>query len=124
MTQSRPTRPGYKPKSIVLKNGPGRVYRTYEDWLVAQEQDKRTPEQRGIKVGGLVMWRHRNNSIITTDRAMVLAITGSTVTIQVNDMVVRTCDVDVREIVSSDDSRSRDADRRLFADDGSEPPAA
>jgi len=31
---------------------PTRVYRTFEDWQAAQELDTRTPEQRGIKIGG------------------------------------------------------------------------
>ncbi len=125
MTQTRPNRPGPKPKSIVLRNGTTtRVYRTFEDWQAAQDLDKRTPEQRGIKVGGPVMWRHRNDGIITTDRATVVAITANIVTIRVSDVVVRTCDVDVCEIVNSDDDRMslREANRRMFSGNQAETP--
>jgi len=44
----------------------------------------------------------------------------------VNDVVVRTCDVDVREIVNSEDDRMsmREANRRMFSGNQPETPPA
>ena len=95
-----------RPKSIVIGNNHAtRVYRTFEDWEAQQQQDQRTPEERGIRVGSAVMWRHRQNQLIVSDRAMVLAIAGETLTLQVKDAQDRTCEVHVREIVITDDNR-------------------
>ncbi len=101
----------------MLKNGAqARVYRTFEDWQAAQEKDQRTPGERGIKVGALVMWRHRDGSIISTDRATVIAIVENTLTIQVKDVELRTCDVNIHEIVNTEDDRLalRETNRRLY----------
>ncbi|MCL4504520.1 MAG: hypothetical protein M1434_00290 [Chloroflexi bacterium] len=117
MNNTQANRNGAKPKSIVLKNGAQpRVYRTFEDWQAVQERDSRTPEERGIKVGSAVMWRHRNGSIISTDRATVIAIAESTLTIQVKDVELRTCDVNIHEIVNTEDDRQalRETNRRLY----------
>jgi hypothetical protein len=107
-----------RPKSIVLNNGPqSRVYRTFEEWEAERQNDTRTPEERGIKVGSAVMWRHRNNGIILTERATVEAITDNTLTLQVKDVQTRTCSVNIQEIVDSTDDRlaARDANRRAFS---------
>lgn len=93
-------------KSIALNSAQPRVYRTFEDWQAEQERDTRTPEQRGIRVGSSVMWRHKHNGIIMTDRATVLAISGNTITLQVKDIKERTCSANVNEIVSNDDDRN------------------
>lgn len=95
-----------RPKSIALNGAQPRVYRTYEDWLAEQARDKRTPEERGIRIGSSVMWRHKDNGIIVTDRATVTAISGNTITLQVKDVRERTCLADVNEIVSNDDDRT------------------
>jgi hypothetical protein len=95
-----------RPKSIALGNGPQpRVYRTFEDWQAQQENDTRTPEERGIHVGSSVMWRRRQNKIIVTERATVTAISNNTLTLEVKDVETRTCKVDVREIVSAEITR-------------------
>jgi hypothetical protein len=91
-----------QPKSIGLKGSPQlRVYRTFEDWQAEQQADLRTPEQRGIHVGSPVMWRHRTNQIIVTERAIVMAVDDNTLTLQVKDVETRTCSVDIGEIVNS-----------------------
>jgi hypothetical protein len=82
------------------------VYRTFEDWKADQERDTRTPEERGIRVGSSVMWRHKQDRVIVTDRALVLAISGDTLTLQVKDVQERTCSVHIREIVVSEDDAS------------------
>jgi hypothetical protein len=89
-------------KSIGLKGSPQvRVYRTFEDWQAEQEADLRTPEERGIHVGSPVMWRHRTNQVIVTERAIVIAVDDNMLTLQVKDVETRTCSVDVSEIVNS-----------------------
>lgn len=94
-------------KSIALGGGPQpRVYRTFEDWESEQQRDTRTPEERGIRVGSSVMWRHKQDRVIVTDRALVLAISGDTLTLQVKDVQERTCSVHVREIVTNEDDAS------------------
>lgn len=102
---------------VEYKNGaPTRLYQTFDEWQAAQELDPRTPEQRGIKIGAPVMWRHRTGVVITTDRATVLAISANVLTIQVNDVQTRTCDVNIHEIVNNEDDRMRlrEANRRLY----------
>jgi len=97
-----------KPKSIALSNNAQRVYRTYEDWESEQKRDTRSPEERGIKVGSSVMWRHRTeNGVIVTDRAMVLAINEQLITLQVKDVQEHSVEVHVNEIVTTDDGSSR-----------------
>jgi hypothetical protein len=106
-----------KPRSIVLKNGPqAREYRTFEDWQAEQGRDERSPEERGIKVGSSVMWRHRHNGIIVTERATVSSITDSTLTLEVKDVKTRTCSAHIREIVNTADEHPspRDAYRRSY----------
>jgi hypothetical protein len=108
MSNPPPKRTGPRPKSIVLKNGvQPRVYQTFEDWQALQARDMRTPRERGIDIGSSVMWRHRANGIIATDRATVLAVAENTLTIQVKDIETRTCDVNIHEIVSNDDDRAK-----------------
>lgn len=95
-----------KPKSIALSNNAQRVYRTYEDWESEQKRDTRSPEERGIKVGSSVMWRHRtSNGIIVTDRAQVTAINDERITLQVKDVRERSVEVHINEIVTADESR-------------------
>lgn len=95
-----------KPKSIALSNNAQRVYRTYEDWESEQKRDTRTPEERGIKIGSSVMWRHRtDNGIIVTDRAQVQAIKDDLVTLLVKDVQERSVEVHVNEIVTDDAGR-------------------
>ena len=95
-----------RPKSIVLKGGQQpRVYRTYEDWLATQKQDKRTPTERGVRVGSAVLWRHKQNTIILSDRVTVLAIDGNTLTVIVKDVKERTCQIDISEVVANEDDR-------------------
>jgi hypothetical protein len=97
-----------RPKSIALNGGSQpRVYRTFEDWEAEQERDTRTPEERGIRVGSSVMWRHKQKGVIVTERATVLAISDETLTLQVKDVQDRTCRVHIREIVVSEDDASR-----------------
>ncbi len=106
-----------RPRSIVLKGGhQPRIYRTYEDWQAQQQNDTRTAEQRGIRVGSPVMWRHKHNDIIITDRATVLSISNETVTLKVKDVHDRTCNAHISAIVSSEDDRlsMRDLNRRTF----------
>lgn len=94
-------------KSIALGNGSQpRVYRTFEDWESEQQRDTRTPEERGIKVGSSVMWRHKQNGIIVTDRATVTAISNNMLTLLIKDVKERTSTVDVREVVSNDNERA------------------
>jgi hypothetical protein len=96
-----------RPKSIALSGGsPQRVYRTFEDWEAEQRSDSRSPAERGIHVGSSVMWRHKHNRLIVTDRAMVLAISGDTLTLQVKDVRERTCNAHIREIVTNETDRS------------------
>ena len=112
-----------RPKSIVLKgNHQQRVYRTYEDWETQQQNDPRTPEQRGIRIGSSVMWRHKQDNVIVTDRASVLAIAGEAVTLKVKDVHERTCVAHIKSIVSHDDERlsMRDINRRAFFNTQSE----
>ena len=91
-------------KSIALGNtAQQRVYRTFEDWQSDQQRDNRTPEERGIRVGSSVMWRHKQDRIIVTDRATVLAISDNTLTILIKDVKERTCEVNVSEVVSGED---------------------
>jgi hypothetical protein len=93
-----------------------RPSRTYEDWQADQQADVRTPEERGIRIGSTVMWRHRVDRIITTERATVLAIETNTLTLQVKDVQPRTCTADVSEIVDniSEHSSGLDAKRRAY----------
>lgn len=94
-------------KSIALGNGSQpRVYRTFEDWESEQKRDTRTPEERGIRVGSSVMWRHKHNGIIVTDRATVTAISNNKLTLLIKDVKERTSTVDVREVVSNDNERA------------------
>jgi len=94
-------------KSIALGNGSQpRVYRTFEDWESEQQRDTRTPEERGIKIGSSVMWRHKHNGIIVTDRATVTAISDNKLTLLIKDVKERTTTVDVREVVSNDNERA------------------
>jgi hypothetical protein len=89
---------------------------TFEDWQADQQADARTPEERGIHIGSPVMWRHRANRIITTERAIVLAIEANTLTLQVKDVESRTCTADISEIVinTAEHSSSADAKRRAY----------
>jgi hypothetical protein len=88
-------------KSIALNsNAQPRIYRTFEDWQAEQQLDERTPEQRGIRVGSMVMWRHRSGNVIVTDHATVTAISHNTLTLLVKDVRARTCSADIREIVN------------------------
>ncbi len=80
-----------------------RTYRTFEDWQAEQQRDTRSPEQRGIHVGSAVMWRHRQDRVIATERATVVAIADNILTIQVKDVEMRTCNVDIHEIVNNED---------------------
>lgn len=90
------------PKSIIIKNGSGqRVYSTFADWQTKQLLDLRTPAQRGIGIGSSVMWRYMQNSIIITSRAVVLAISGDMLKLQIKDVNNRTVDVNINEIVSN-----------------------
>ena len=90
----------------MLKGGQQpRVYRTYEDWQAEQKRDTRTPSERGIRVGSAVMWRHKHNGIILSDRVTVLAINHNTLTVTVKDVQERTCDIDISEVVANDDDR-------------------
>ena len=109
MSKPEPKRTGPRPKSIVLKNGAQpRVYQTFEDWQAIQSRDMRTPKERGIDVGSSVMWRHRANGIISTDRATVLSVAENMLTIQVKDVETRVCDVNIQEIVSNNnDDRAK-----------------
>jgi hypothetical protein len=89
-------------QSIVLKGSPtAQVYRSFEDWQAEQQADLRTLAQRGIQIGSMVMWRYRADGVITTERAIVLAIEDQTLTLQVKGVEVRTCTAHVNEIVSS-----------------------
>jgi hypothetical protein len=83
-----------------------RVYRTFEDWESEQQRDTRTPEERGIRIGSSVMWRHKQGTVIITDRATVTAIAGNMLTLVIKDVKERTCTVDVREVVSNDNERA------------------
>jgi hypothetical protein len=101
----------------VLKSSPQtRIYRTYEDWQAEQKADKRSPEERGIRVGSPVMWRHKHNGIIVTDRAIVLDISGNTLHIQVKDVKERKTKVDISEIVISQDEHlsMQEVNRRTY----------
>jgi len=103
-----------RPKSVALNGSPVlRVYRTFEDWRVQQQLDLRTPEERGICVGSLVMWRHRDDRIIVTERATVVAISNNTLTLLVKDVQARTCSADIHEIVNNEITRLKpgEADR-------------
>ena len=96
----------YKPKSIVLNYRTiQRVYSTFAEWQAKQQLDLRTPEQRGISVGSPVMWRFMHNNVIITDRAIVLAISGDTLTLRIRDVQDRTGSADVHEIVNSIEDR-------------------
>lgn len=93
-------------KSIVLNEASSqRVYRTFEDWQADQLLDMRTPAERGIQVGSPVMWRHLQEKVIVTDRAIVLEIVEDRLTIQVKDIQDRTCTIHVREVVNRSDDR-------------------
>lgn len=95
---SKNTRPktGYYRSNQTARDKP-----TFEEWQTAQAADVRTPEQRGIGVGSSVMWRRRNGNVIVTERAIVVAIAESTLTLLVKDVEARTCQAHVREIVST-----------------------
>jgi hypothetical protein len=96
---NKPRRPV---NSFALKGSPQmRVYRTYEDWQAEQQLNLCTPEQRGIRVGSPVMWRHRINQVIVTDRAIVSAVDNNTLTLQVKDVEMRVCTADICEIVNN-----------------------
>lgn len=115
-----------RPRSIVLKGGPQpRVYRTFEDWQAEQKLDKRNPEERGIRVGSPIMWRHKHNGIIVTDRATVLAISESTLTIQVKDVREHQREIDVSEVAIEDDRQARNAaaNAQANANAQADPPA-
>lgn len=91
-----------RPKSGPFRSVPLQpVHHTFEDWQAEQANDLRTPQQRGIGVGSPVMWRRRSGRLVVTERATVVAISDNTLTLLVKDVVNRTCDADVREIVSS-----------------------
>jgi hypothetical protein len=99
--------PKIKRKSIVLKGSqPSQptVYATFKDWQDKQARDTRTPEERGIKVGAAVLWRHKRNKIIVTDRATVQEVRGNKLILQVKDVDAKIVTVHVREIVSSEDN--------------------
>lgn len=98
---------GRRPSSIALNSGQQRVYRSFEDWQSEQQSDTRTPEERGLSIGSSVMWRHKHNGIIVTDRATVQAISGDMLTIVIKDVQERTCTVNIREIVASADDRNK-----------------
>jgi hypothetical protein len=94
-------------KSIALgQSASDRVFRSYADWQAEQARDERTPAERGIQVGGSVMWRHERNNVIVTDRAIVTAIDGHTLTITVKDVKDYTKKIHVREVV---DNRADDS---------------
>lgn len=94
-------------KSIALGNSQQqRIYKTFEDWEAEQRNDNRTPVERGIHVGSSVMWRYKQNRIIITDRAIVTAISGNTLTLQVKDVRERTCKAHIQEIVTNETDRS------------------
>lgn len=96
----------YKPKSIVLNyRTVQRVFSTFADWQAKQQLDERTPAQRGIGIGSSVMWRYMRNNVITTDRGIVLAISGDTLTLQIKDVQDRTGSADIHEIVSNTEDR-------------------
>ncbi len=104
-TTTPPTK--IKRKSIVLKGSqPSQptVYATFKDWQDKQARDTRTPEERGIKVGSAVLWRHKRNKIIVTDRATVQEMRGNKLILQVKDVDAKIVTVHVREIVSSEDN--------------------
>jgi hypothetical protein len=91
-----------RPKSGWFKRAPlPPVQRSFEDWQAEQANDLRTPGQRGIGVGSPVQWRRRSGRVVVTERATVVAISDNTLTLLVKDVQARTCDVNVREIVSS-----------------------
>ncbi len=116
-----------RPRSIVLRsNRQPRAYRTYEDWQAQQENDTRTAEQRGIRVGSSVMWRHKQDNNIITDRATVVAVADNIVTLKVKDVRERTCSAPISAIVSSDDERlsMRDISRRAYPLSQPETPGA
>jgi hypothetical protein len=81
------------------------THQTFEEWQTEQQRDARTPEQRGIKIGTSVLWRHRANLVIVTDRATVVAIQDNTLTLQVKDVETRICVADVHEIVDNQTGR-------------------
>ena len=96
----------YKPRSIVLNYRTiQRIYSTFSDWQARQLLDLRTPAQRGIGIGSPVMWRYMRNNVIVTDRAIVLDISGDTLTLQIKDVETRTGSADVHEIVNSTEER-------------------
>jgi hypothetical protein len=107
MTTATTTTTKIKRKSIVLKGSqPSQqtVYSTFKDWQAKQAKDTRTPEERGIRVGTAVLWRHKHNKIIVTDRATVQDVKGNKLTLQVKDVSTRTVVVHIREIVNSEDN--------------------
>jgi hypothetical protein len=111
-----------RPKSIVLKSGQQpRVYRTYEDWQAEQKRDTRTPSERGIRVGSAVLWRHKQNGIILSDRVTVLAIHNNTLTVTVKDVKERTCDIDISEVVANDDDRMSVREANVPIDNAAKP---
>jgi hypothetical protein len=97
--------------------------RTFEDWQADQQADDRTPEERGLHIGSPVMWRHRSGRVITTERAVILAIEANTLTLQVKDVESRTCTADISEIVTSqtENATSIDAKRRAYYANRAEP---
>ena len=114
-----------RPKSIVLKGGAQpRVYRTFEDWQAEQKKDNRTPTERGIRVGSAVLWRHKHNGIILSDRATVLEISDNTLTVSVKDVKERICKIDIKEVVANEDDRLsvREANPTVAADSETAPP--
>ena len=113
-----------RPRSIALKGSPQlRVYRSFEDWESDQRADLRTPEQRGIGVGTPVMWRHRNDRVIITERAIVMAVDNDVLTLQVKDVETRICSANVNEIVSNQFGHLSltEANRRAFLANQMEP---
>lgn len=113
-----------RPRSIALKGSPQlRAYRSFEDWETEQRADLRTPEQRGISVGTPVMWRHRNDRVIITERAIVMAVDNNELTLQVKDVETRICSANVCEIVSNQFGHLSltEANRRSFLANQMEP---
>ncbi len=95
-----------KPRSIVINSRTlDRNYGTFKEWQTKQSLDERTPEERGIRVGSAVMWRHMVNNVIVTDRGTVLEIDGNTLTLQIKDSEIRTGNANIQEIVSSTEDR-------------------
>ncbi len=104
----------YRSKSISLNHRTAQSnHISFADWQAKQKSDSRTPSQRGISVGSTVMWRYMKNNIIITDRAVVTAIDGETLTLAIRDLKERTGTAHLHEIVSSGDDRLATAQHEL-----------